>query len=91
VLILDEPTASLDPRAEQEIFNRFTELRRQRTCILISHRLSSATMADRIMVLKDGAIAEMGTHAELMARGGEYAQLFELQASRYVQGVINAD
>lgn len=91
VLILDEPTASLDPRAEQEIFNRFTELRKQRTCILISHRLSSATMADRIMVLKDGAIAEMGTHAELMARGGEYAQLFELQASRYVQGVINAD
>jgi ABC-type multidrug transport system fused ATPase/permease subunit len=86
VLILDEPTASLDPRAEQEIFNQFADLKESKTCVFISHRLSSATIADRILVLKDGVVAESGSHQELMELNGEYAQLFKLQASRYVEG-----
>ena len=86
VLILDEPTASLDPRAEQEIFNQFADLKESKTCVFISHRLSSATIADRILVLKDGVVAESGSHRELMELNGEYAQLFKLQASRYVEG-----
>lgn len=85
ILILDEPTASLDPRAEQEVFNRFNELRGQKLSIFISHRLSSATIADRIIVLKDGVVAEEGSHAELMRANGEYAQLFRIQAARYVE------
>jgi len=84
ILILDEPTASLDPIAEQEIFNQFDELRADKASIFVSHRLSSATTADTIIVLKDGALIEKGSHAELMASKGEYYTLFSTQAKRYI-------
>jgi ATP-binding cassette, subfamily B, bacterial len=83
VLILDEPTASLDARAEYEVFKRFAELMRGRMAVIISHRFSTVRMADRIIVLEDGAVVEEGAHAELVARGGLYAELFALQAEGY--------
>jgi ATP-binding cassette subfamily B protein len=83
VLILDEPTAALDARAEFEIFQRFKELTTGKTAVLISHRFSSVRMADRILVLFDGAVVESGSHEELLARRGPYAELFELQAAGY--------
>ncbi len=83
VLILDEPTASLDARAEFEVFQRFKELSRERTAVLISHRFSSVRMAERILVLADGGIEASGTHEELLAQRGRYAELFELQAAGY--------
>jgi ATP-binding cassette subfamily B protein len=83
LLILDEPTAALDARAEFEVFKRFKELSEGRTAVLISHRFSSVRMADRIVVLKDGAVDSVGTHAELLALRGRYAELFELQAAGY--------
>ena len=83
VVILDEPTAALDPMAEAEVYRQFGEMTRGRTAILISHRLGSARLADRIVVLKAGKIVETGTHEELLARGGEYAGFFSLQAQWY--------
>ncbi len=83
VMILDEPTAALDARAEFEVFQRFKELSDQRTAVLISHRFSSVRMADRILVLADGKVEASGTHEQLMAQGGRYAELFELQAAGY--------
>ena len=83
VMILDEPTAALDARSEFEVFQRFRELSDQRTAVLISHRFSSVRMADRILVLADGRLEASGTHGELMAEGGRYAELFELQAAGY--------
>ena len=83
VMILDEPTAALDARAEFEVFQRFKELSDRRTTVLISHRFSSVRMADRILVLAAGRLEASGTHAELMAQGGRYAELFELQAAGY--------
>lgn len=83
VLILDEPTAALDARAEFEVFQRFKELSRAKTAILISHRFSSVRMADRILVLADGRVEAAGTHDELVSRPGRYAELFELQAAGY--------
>ena len=85
ILILDEPTASLDPMAEQEIFNQFERLREGKTTIFVSHRLSSATTATKIVVLENGRLAELGSHAELMAKGGKYYELFTTQASRYLE------
>jgi ATP-binding cassette subfamily B protein len=82
-LILDEPTAALDARAEFGIFQRFKELSEGKTAVLISHRFSSVRMADRILVLAGGEIEAMGTHEELLAEGGRYAELFELQAAGY--------
>ncbi|MEO8592965.1 MAG: ABC transporter ATP-binding protein [Candidatus Solibacter sp.] len=83
LLILDEPTATLDARAEYEVFQRFSELTRDRMAVLISHRFSTVRMADRILVLADGAIREQGTHEHLLGLGGRYAELFELQAAGY--------
>ncbi|MBR6782814.1 MAG: ABC transporter ATP-binding protein [Clostridia bacterium] len=84
VLILDEPTASLDPMAEQEIFNQFDRLRSDKTTIFVSHRLSSATVASKIAVLEYGKIIEEGDHRTLMAKRGRYYELFSTQAKRYV-------
>ncbi|WP_348645268.1 ABC transporter ATP-binding protein [Methylobacterium sp. BTF04] len=83
ILILDEPTAALDARAEFEVFQRFRELSHGRTAVLISHRFSTVRMADRILVLEGGRVLESGTHAELQALGGRYSELFELQAAGY--------
>ncbi len=83
LLILDEPTATLDARAEYEVFQRFADLTRGRMAVLISHRFSTTRMADRILVLADGVIQEQGTHQQLVALGGRYAELFELQAAGY--------
>lgn len=83
ILILDEPTASLDAIAEQEIYNQFDILRKGKTGIFVSHRLSSATTADVVVVLENGKVAEQGSHTELMAKRGKYYTLFSAQASRY--------
>jgi ATP-binding cassette subfamily B protein len=83
LLILDEPTATLDARAEYEVFQRFADLTRGRMAVLISHRFSTVRMADRILVLEDGEIREEGTHSQLVRLGGRYAELFELQAAGY--------
>ena len=83
ILILDEPTAALDARAEFEVFQRFGDLARGRTAVLISHRFSTVRMADRIIVLAAGRVAETGSHGGLVAAGGRYAELFELQAAGY--------
>jgi len=83
LLILDEPTAALDARSEFEVFERFAELTGGKMALFISHRFSTVRMADRIVVLADGRIAEDGSHAQLMALGGSYAEMFELQAASY--------
>ena len=83
LLILDEPTAALDARAEYEVFLRFSELTKGRMAVLISHRFSTVRMADRILVLRGGELAEQGTHEELLALGGLYSELFQLQAAGY--------
>jgi ATP-binding cassette subfamily B protein len=83
IMLLDEPTSSMDSKAEYELFKRFRELASGRTVILISHRLSTLKMADLIYVLRDETIVESGTHDELVANGGTYAELFETQAQAY--------
>ncbi|RZK25782.1 MAG: ABC transporter ATP-binding protein, partial [Hymenobacter sp.] len=82
-LILDEPTAALDARAEYEVFERFKELTHGKTAVLISHRFSTVRMADRILVVENGRVQEIGSHEELLAKGGRYAELFQLQAAGY--------
>ena len=83
LLILDEPTAALDARSEFEVFQRFKDLSAGKTAVLISHRFSSVRMADRILVMNEGRFEALGTHEELMAQRGRYAELFELQAAGY--------
>jgi ATP-binding cassette subfamily B protein len=83
LLILDEPTASLDARSEHEVFKRFAELTDGKMALLISHRLSTVKMADRVLVLENGSIAEQGCHEQLLKTGGSYAEMFELQAASY--------
>jgi ATP-binding cassette, subfamily B, bacterial len=83
LLILDEPTAALDARAEHEVFQRFSELTQGKMSLLISHRFSTVRMADRILVLQKGGIAEQGHHDQLLKDGGIYAEMFELQAANY--------
>lgn len=84
ILILDEPTASLDAIAEQEIFTQFDELRKDKLTLFVSHRLSSATTASKIIVLMNGEVVEQGTHQELIALDGHYSKLFSTQAKRYI-------
>ena len=81
LLILDEPTSALDARAEYEVFQRFAELTKGKTAVLISHRFSTVRMADRILVMNGGRLEASGTHEELLAQKGRYAELFELQAA----------
>ncbi len=83
LLILDEPTAALDARSEFEVFRRFAELTAGKMALFISHRFSTVRMADRIVVLENGKIAEEGSHDQLTSMGGRYAEMFELQASSY--------
>ncbi|MHB8390876.1 MAG: ABC transporter ATP-binding protein [Acidobacteriaceae bacterium] len=83
LLILDEPTAALDARSEQEVFQRFAELTRGKMALLISHRFSTVKMTDHIVVLSHGVLSEEGTHEELIQRGGLYAEMFEMQAASY--------
>ncbi len=83
LLILDEPTAALDAKSEHEVFQRFAELTQGKMALLISHRFSTVKMADRILVLENGQIAEQGDHQQLLQRGGRYAEMFELQAASY--------
>ncbi|MBV9938810.1 MAG: ABC transporter ATP-binding protein [Acidobacteriaceae bacterium] len=83
ILILDEPTASLDARAEFEVYQRFVDLTAGKMAVLISHRFSTVRMADRILVLENGQIVEQGSHGDLVQLGGKYAELFELQAAGY--------
>ncbi|MDN3580042.1 ABC transporter ATP-binding protein [Mucilaginibacter flavus] len=83
LLILDEPTSALDARAEFNVFERFAELTKGRSAVLISHRFSTVRMADRILVLEKGQLIEIGSHEELLLKGGRYAELFDLQAAGY--------
>jgi len=83
ILVLDEPTASVDAESEAKIFARLEALPKDKTVILISHRFSTVRTADKILVLKDGAVHELGSHAELMEKDGTYAKLFRLQAKGY--------
>jgi ABC-type multidrug transport system fused ATPase/permease subunit len=83
VVILDEPTAHLDVRGEAEIFDRLLAATRRCTTILVSHRFSTVRHADRICVLEQGRVVELGSHEELMARGGRYREMFDLQAQRF--------
>jgi ATP-binding cassette subfamily B protein len=83
LLILDEPTSALDAKAEYDVFQRFSELTRGRSAVLISHRFSTVRVADRILVLEKGEMVEIGSHEELLAQGGRYAELFNLQAMGY--------
>lgn len=84
IVVLDEPTAALDPIAESDIYQRYNELTRGKSAVFISHRLASTRFCDRILLIEDGGIAEEGTHEELLKNGKRYTQLFELQ-SRYYQ------
>ena len=83
ILLLDEPTAALDPIAENDIYQKYNEMTQGKTSLFISHRLASTRFCDRILYLKDGKIAEMGTHEELLRQGGGYADLFEVQSQYY--------
>ena len=83
VAVLDEPSSALDPIAESEMYDSLNRVTEGKTVVYISHRLSSATLADRIIVLDKGQIIESGTHGELMSLGGKYTDMFTLQASNY--------
>jgi len=87
-LVLDEPTAALDPKAEHALFERMREVADGRTVLLISHRFSSVRSCDRILVLDRGRLVEQGTHQELMTQGGLYAELFTVQASAYLDAPL---
>ena len=83
LLLLDEPTASLDPEAEREIYEKFLQMAAGKTAIFISHRLAVARAADKVAVLKEGKLVEYGSHRELLEKGGEYAGLFRMQSRGY--------
>lgn len=83
ILLLDEPTAALDPIAENDIYQKYAAMTEGRTSVFISHRLASTRFCDRILLIDGGVIAEQGSHEELLARGGKYAGLFEVQSKYY--------
>ena len=82
-IVLDEPTAAIDPIEETKIYNRFAEISRDKTAVIVTHRLGSVKLADRIFVMKQGRLAEQGTHADLIAVNGEYARLYKSQEQWY--------
>ena len=86
ILVLDEPTAALDPIAESDIYQKYSAMSDGKTSIFISHRLASTRFCDRILYLADGTIAEEGTHEELLKMGGAYAELYEIQSRYYQEG-----
>ena len=86
ILVLDEPTAALDPIAESDIYRKYNEMTAGKTSLFISHRLASTRFCDRILYLEAGKIVEEGTHQELLNRGGAYAKLFEIQSRYYQEG-----
>lgn len=83
-MILDEPSASLDPISEDRIFEQLYKLSEGKSSVVISHRLSNTTLADKILVIENGHIIEQGTHYDLLKQNGKYAYLFHLQASKYM-------
>lgn len=83
IIVLDEPTAALDPISERNLYMRYNDLTTGRTAVYISHRLSSTRFCDRILYMENGVIAEEGTHESLLAQGGKYAALFEVQSQYY--------
>ena len=85
IVILDEPSSALDPIAEYEMYDNMIRACQNRTMIFISHRLSSAIMADKIYLLENGCVVESGNHNELMAKNGKYAELFRIQAENYIK------
>ena len=85
-LVLDEPTAALDPIAENDIYQKYNEMTAGKSSVFISHRLASTRFCDRILFVKDGVIAEEGTHDQLLKKGGSYAKLFDIQARYYQEG-----
>ena len=91
ILILDEPTAALDPLAEQEVFNQFSALAKGKIAVFVSHKLSSAVSASKIVVIDGGTVAEVGNHEQLMALRGRYYELFSTQAKRYAGTDICAE
>jgi ABC-type multidrug transport system fused ATPase/permease subunit len=91
VVLLDEPTAQLDVRGEAEIFDRILQATKGRTTILISHRFATVRHADLICVLEHGKVIELGTHDELMAKGGRYRTMFDLQAARFEEDGFTGD
>lgn len=90
VMVLDEPTAALDPLAEQEIYESFDRMTRNRTTVYVSHRLASARFCDAIAMFEEGRIVEYGTHEELLERKGKYAEMFDIQAQYYRQKEMQA-
>jgi ATP-binding cassette subfamily B protein len=83
-IVLDEPTAAIDPIEETKIYNRFADISKDKTALIITHRLGSVKLADRILVMKNGKLVEQGTHAELIASEGEYARLYKSQEQWYI-------
>lgn len=88
ILILDEPTASLDANAEYELFRKFKDLMEGKTTILISHRFSTIRLVDEILVLQEGTVLEKGNHEALMTHDGEYARLYRMQTEMYQEGLL---